>query len=171
MGMLAMLDLLFCSFTNCYSSKILKINDDDDDLLALIIANMPDSLRKDVIDTIDCVYKGHLKHVDSKKNGEKHEFESIHFLYFNSYSKRVCEVLHYCTFLFNLIQGDNTPSNIDPAATTTEKGRRLNSARFIPRCSKEFEEHIDEYQLLHEALEPLFIWLQSIVCFSFNIIY
>lgn len=161
-----MIDLLFCSYANCYASKILKIDDNDNDLLALIIANMPESLCKDVIDAIDSTYGGCLKYVDSKKTAEKHTFESIHFLYFNSYSKHICDVLHYYTFLFNLAQDDNTPPDIDPAATTTENGRRLNTARFIPRCSKEFEEHVKEHQLLHEALEPLFIWLQTIVRFS-----
>lgn len=42
--------------------------------------------------------------------------------------------------------------------------RRHNSARFVPRASRELEAHYEEYQLLHEALEPVFIWIQSLVC-------
>jgi hypothetical protein len=76
-------------FTNRPSSKILKIEDAEEGLLALIVATMPETLRRNLIDAVDTVYRGRLKSVDSKKNGERHVFDSIHFSYYNRYSKRV----------------------------------------------------------------------------------
>jgi len=74
---------------NWPSSQILKIDDAHSNLLALIVANMPSSLRRNLIDTIDTVYCGRLNVVDSQKNGEMHVFESVHFSFYNRYSKRV----------------------------------------------------------------------------------
>jgi len=59
---------------------------------------MPMALRRILIDTIDTIYRGRLKFVDSKKNGEKHVFDSIHFSYYNRYSKRVCAAAFFFGF-------------------------------------------------------------------------
>jgi hypothetical protein len=62
-----------------------------------------------------------------------------------------------------LVQGDGLPSDKDQAATRSDNGGKVNTSQFVPRACKELEEHADEYQLLHEALTPLFCWIQSLV--------
>jgi hypothetical protein len=71
--------------------KILKIQDVNEDLLALIIANMPETLRRDLVDAIDSVFMGRFKKADTHGAGSTHVFDSIHFSYYNRYSKRVSQ--------------------------------------------------------------------------------
>jgi hypothetical protein len=53
-------------------------------------------------------------------------------------------------------------------ADTLPNGRRHNTSMFVPRAAKELEDYCEEYQLSHEALEPVFVWIQSLVnIFSF----
>ena len=71
--------------------KILKIQDINEDLLALLVANMPDPLRRELIDAIDSIYKDCFTIIDTQKAGPRHTFDSIHFSYYNRYSKRVSQ--------------------------------------------------------------------------------
>lgn len=69
--------------------KILKLDDANNGLLALVVANMPQQLRRDLIDTIDNVFRDRLTSSDSQKTGSAHTFDSIQFSFYNRYSKRV----------------------------------------------------------------------------------
>jgi len=76
-----------------FKSKMLRINDAYKNLLALIIANMPPHLRKRLLDTINLAYRERVKHCDTKAANGKHVFGSIHFFYYNRYSKRYVSFL------------------------------------------------------------------------------
>jgi len=65
-------------------------------------------------------------------------------------------------FCVHTLQGDGVPVNQD-AADVHPDGTRSNMAKFVPRAGKELEQHLEEYQLLHESLEPVFVWIQSLV--------
>jgi hypothetical protein len=86
--------------------KILEIQDVNEDLLALIIANMPETLRRDLFDAIDSVFAGRCTMVDTRNAGSTHVFDSIHFSYYNRYSKRVsqyflCSIILTLTFQYS----------------------------------------------------------------------
>src|SRR6266704_1871384 len=96
-----------------FKSKMLRINDAYKNLLALIIANMPPHLCKRLLDTIDLAYRERVKHCDTKAANGKHVFGSIHFSYYNRYSKRVCFFLENGS-ITNIYQGDGLPSDTAP---------------------------------------------------------
>ncbi len=106
-----------------FKSKMLRINDAYKNLLALIIANMPPHLRKHLLDTIDLVYRERVKHCDTKAANGKHVFGSIHFSYYNRYSKRVCFFLENGS-ITNIYQGDGVPGDTDPAGLHFQERKR-----------------------------------------------
>ena len=126
---------------------------------------MPPRLRQDLIDAIDAIYRSRLVAINTQTTGEKHSFDSVHFSYFNRFSKRVGHPLCHL-FRFDCHQGDGIPTNQDPADVLPDR-RRANTAWFVPWAGKELEDHIEEYQLLQETLEPVFLWIQSLVSVSF----
>jgi len=135
-----------------FKSKMLRINDPYKNLLALIIANMPPHLCKCLLDTIDLVYRKRVKHCNTKAaNG---------FSYYNHYSKQVCFFLENGS-ITNIYQGDGVPGDTDPAVLHFPGKKRISTAQFVPRASKEMQEHSSEYEILHDGLEP--IWIETVV--------
>jgi len=69
----------------------------------------------------------------------------------------------------NINQGDGTPDSedFDPAALHAPGKKRVSTAQFVPRTSKEMQKHSYEYQILHEGLEPVFKWVESVVFYLF----
>jgi hypothetical protein len=62
------------------------------------------------------------------------------------------------------IQGDECPPDQDP--TTYHKDpskRKKNSSQFIPRSSKDIQQHPEEYRLISECFEKIFLWLRGVV--------
>ena len=45
--------------------------------------------------------------------------------------------------------------------------KRVSTAQFVPRTSKEMQKHSYKYQILHEGLEPVFKWVESVVFYLF----
>jgi hypothetical protein len=65
---------------------------------------------------------------------------------------------------FPSFQGHKCPSNQNP--TTFHKNpskRKKNSSQFIPRSSKDIQRHPEEYVLLSECFERVFLWLRDVV--------
>lgn len=82
---------LFASdnFNNVYR-KVVRINDMHGDMLATVLANMPQHLRSNVLETIKTVFPNRVKNVDSQDEG--YTFDAIHFSYWNVYAKKVCKI-------------------------------------------------------------------------------
>ena len=145
-----------------FKSKMLRINDAYKNLLALIIANMPPHLCKRLLDTIDLAYRERVKHCNTKAANGKHVFGSIHFSYYNRYSKRVCFFLENGS-ITNIYQGNGVPGDTDPAGLHFPGKKKISTAQFVPRASKEMQEHSSEYEILHDSLEPIFKWIETVV--------
>ena len=145
---------------------MLRINDANKNLLALIIASMPPHLRKCLMDTIDLAYRERVKHCDTKAANGKHVFGSIHFSYYNRYSKRVCFILEN-GLIINICQGDGVPGDTDPAGLHFPGKKKISTAQFVPRACKEMQEHSSEYEILHDGLEPIFKWIETVVSIFF----
>lgn len=68
-------------------------------------------------------------------------------------------------FIFlDTFQGQDCPSDQDP--TTYHKNpskRKKNSSQFIPRSSKDIQQQPEEYLLLSECFEKVFLWFREVV--------
>ncbi|KAF8204514.1 hypothetical protein BJ912DRAFT_837188, partial [Pholiota molesta] len=75
-------------------------------------------------------------------------FESVHFSWYNRYSKR----------------GDKVPIDIEPAAhQRAGSSKQVKTAQCVPRTSKELQTHSTQYKLLEESFEDIFEWLATAV--------
>jgi hypothetical protein len=63
-----------------------------DDLLALIISNMPEDLRRTLLDNLDIVFPGAIKHADTSAEGFSNTFLAVHMSWYNRFSEHVCSV-------------------------------------------------------------------------------
>ena len=138
-----------------FKSKMLGINNTYKNLLALIIANMPPHLHKHLLDTINLAYRERVKHCDTKAANGKHIFGSIHFFYYNHYSKQVCFFLENGSTT-NIYQGNGVPGDTDPAGLHFPGKKKVSTTQFVPRASKEMQKHSSEYEIFHNSLEPIF---------------
>ena len=68
--------------------NMLRINDAKEDLIALILPNMPEELQSTLLSKLHLVYPS-LKTVNSQAEGSDNTFFSFHFSYYNRYSNRV----------------------------------------------------------------------------------
>ena len=71
-------------------SNMLRINDTKEDLIALILPNMPEELRSTLLSKLRLIYPS-LQTVDSQAEGFDNTFSSFHFSYYNRYSNRVSD--------------------------------------------------------------------------------
>jgi len=69
----------YLRFKDCIYSRMLRINDMYENLLALIIANMPYCLRRHLMNTIELAYRERVRYSDTEAAGGSHVFDSIHF--------------------------------------------------------------------------------------------
>lgn len=65
----------------------MRIDDKDGDMLALILANMPQSLRDNALETIKTIFPNCVKRTDSLD--KDYSFDAIHLSYWNVYAKKV----------------------------------------------------------------------------------
>ncbi|KAF8868749.1 hypothetical protein CPB84DRAFT_1695467 [Gymnopilus junonius] len=69
--------------------------------------------------------------------------------------------LHYCWWNRYSTSGKDAPSDAEPATLRKEGLRRPNTSTFTPRMSKEFQQHMKEYQLLSECFQDVFDWISE----------
>ena len=62
-----------------------------------------------------------------------------------------------------IYQGDGVPGDTDPAGLHFPGKKKISTAQFVPRASKEMQEHSSEYEILHDGLEPIFKWIETVV--------
>lgn len=78
------------SILKYFFRNVLRINDAKEDLIALVLPNMPEELRFTLLSKLRLVYSS-LKTVDSEVEGADNLFFSSHFSYYNRYSNRVSD--------------------------------------------------------------------------------
>jgi hypothetical protein len=66
--------------------------------------------------------------------------------------------------LLHVFQGQHCPSDQDPTTYHKDpsKGKK-NSSQFIPRSSKDIQQLPEEYLLLCECFEKVFLWFRDVV--------
>lgn len=75
--------------TALFPDKILRIDDKNGGLTAMIISTMPEEIRTAVFTAVRLIFDDILKHVDSR---ELIEFLTIHLSYYNRYAKKVSPI-------------------------------------------------------------------------------
>ena len=75
--------------TRHFPDKVIRINDKDNNMVAIIIADMPKELVSSAFEEICTTFPGMVQsRSDDDKNRES-GFASLHFSYYNRYSKKV----------------------------------------------------------------------------------
>jgi hypothetical protein len=67
----------------------LRIEEQDDDLLAFVIPTMPNHIRKCLLDGLCSLFPGKLVDKDTKAEGINNLFEALHLSWYNRYSTKV----------------------------------------------------------------------------------
>ncbi|KAF6748059.1 hypothetical protein DFP72DRAFT_1146906 [Ephemerocybe angulata] len=114
-----------------YDGQVVRINDKNNDLVVLLLANMPLELRTIALDSIRSIFPGAVKHQDSKT--ANNSFPAFHFDMYNRYSTT----------------GKGTASDAEPSTI-------VNPALTGPRESREARLLEDEKARLQEAFAPIF---------------
>lgn len=81
--------MLECGALTVLNRRMIRINEQDGSLLALIIPTMPTSIRKHLLDNFMTVFPGKLKTTDTQAEGEGYFFECLHLSWYNRYSTKV----------------------------------------------------------------------------------
>ena len=68
---------------------MLRVNDKHRDLLALLCSTMPHNIRSNLFRDLNMIYTHAIHDKDTQAEGAQNDFESIHFSYYNCYSRRV----------------------------------------------------------------------------------
>ena len=97
-------------------SQCVCVNDKDGDVMFIAIPDMPDHIRKPLLNDLELSHLSVLEIVDTKKLGEKAKFQHIHYQYWNQYHINVS--FFFCLYMkiLVLLQGNGAPSDVDPAA-------------------------------------------------------
>ena len=83
-----------------------------------------------------------------------------------SFSFLILPFLHSIGF-----QGKGTPSVVEPATLRKDGLRRPNTSNFMPRTSREFQQHTEQYQRLSDCFQDVFDWITKMVSFQFDNIF
>ncbi|KAF8869528.1 hypothetical protein CPB84DRAFT_1755006 [Gymnopilus junonius] len=116
----------------CFS-KTLRVDNADGGVMAIVCPAMEEELRKRLPGIIDMILPEILQDVDMEEEGIDNTFDALHLRVYQKYAKN----------------GKNTPSHADPSTL------HLN----VPRLSEDAKENSAAYQMLNEALKPVFDWI------------
>jgi len=90
--------ILFLHITNhSIDSQRVRVNDKNGDVMFLVIPDMPDHIRKPLLNDLELAHPDVIDNIDSKESGEKAKFQHIHYQYWNRYHINVSDL-----FLFSL---------------------------------------------------------------------
>ena len=70
-------------------SQRVRVNDGNGDVMFIVIPDMPDDIRKPLLNDLELSHPGVLELIDSEKIGEKAKFQHIHYQYWNRYHVNV----------------------------------------------------------------------------------
>lgn len=81
--------------SNTILSQVIRINDKQDGLLALIVPTMPEKIRSSLFPNLDTIFPGYMKKINtaSRRNnspGTTNHFTALNLSIYNRYSNRVC---------------------------------------------------------------------------------
>jgi hypothetical protein len=73
-----------------FSSSMLRINDKNRDLVALVCSTMPENIQVNLMHDLNTIYEKGVYDKDTRSEGERNDFQAVHFSYYNRYCTRVC---------------------------------------------------------------------------------
>ncbi|KAF9529451.1 hypothetical protein CPB83DRAFT_893541 [Crepidotus variabilis] len=124
--------------------KMVRIEDVNNDLLALIIGTMPQDLRLRLVDIVNLSFGMPLRFVDSKLEGFNHIHQSVHVSRYNRFALR----------------GDGSFSREDPVLLQRkDKKKYVNTSQYIPRSCHEMNENVHAAEILNTLFEPVHRWM------------
>ncbi|TFK60495.1 hypothetical protein BDN72DRAFT_864307, partial [Pluteus cervinus] len=124
--------------------KSLLIVDKYGNPIMFLSRTMEEGERDSLLDTVERVYPGVLQTVKSKGQRSVPGAGAVHYYVYNRYSAH----------------GDDVPPDTDPNVAKVSGKRRVSPAQFIPRPSKELRDHRVEWAIIHNALRPVFSWME-----------
>lgn len=86
--------------THLSFSTMLRINDKNRNLVALLCLTMPQDIHFNVMRDLNTIYTDAIHAKDTRAQGEMNDFESIHFSYYNCYSRRVFIYFIYMLYVY-----------------------------------------------------------------------
>lgn len=91
--------LLYQITNHSVDSQRIRVNDKNGDVMFIVIPDMPEHIRKPLLNDLELCHPGVLESIDTKKAGEKAKFQHIHYQYWNRYHVNV----RFLSFLFTII--------------------------------------------------------------------
>ncbi|PPR02576.1 hypothetical protein CVT24_001938 [Panaeolus cyanescens] len=81
-----------------YHDKVIRISDKNDALVAMLLANMPQHLRQNIVAMIETAFPEELVALDSSQLPDDYKFNAYHFSYYNRYAVKVYTYISLSTY-------------------------------------------------------------------------
>ncbi|KAL0566654.1 hypothetical protein V5O48_015353 [Marasmius crinis-equi] len=122
----------------------IRITDTLEESLAMVFKRVPLAIRKDLINSLNKVFPGILRYLDTSKESHP-QFKTVHMTEYNRYSPR----------------GNDAPDDIDPREMERDGNPLPHISQLLPRQSVEMQNFEEQYILLQELFKPLFEWVRD----------
>jgi hypothetical protein len=91
---------LISHYINAHDSQRLRINMKDGSFAAIVLPDLPLHLRENLMSVLKLGFPDVIKPVESKSQGEKFSYPSLHFSWYNKYCFQVSRFLRRSHSLF-----------------------------------------------------------------------
>jgi hypothetical protein len=88
------------NYINAQDSQHLRINMKDGSFAAIVLPDMPLHLRENLMSTLKLGFPNLIKPVESKGQGEKFSYPSLHFSWYNKYCVQVSKTVRGISLSF-----------------------------------------------------------------------
>src|SRR5882757_6113560 len=85
--------LLMSYYSNASNSQRLRINAKDGTFATIVLPDMPGHLRENLMTVLKLTFPDFIKPAESKGQGEKYSYPSLHFSWYNKYCFQVSKFL------------------------------------------------------------------------------
>jgi hypothetical protein len=141
----------------------MRINDKSNDILAMVVKNMPIHTKDRLLSNITRIFGKDFKYTDTFEEGIDNSFPCAHYTWYNRFSNQVSYILLLLIFLIFFFQRKDEDET-QPIAEYQQGGKkRINTCLFIPRPSKELRDGGERYNLLQECFQEVFDWIHDLV--------
>ncbi|KAF8909033.1 hypothetical protein CPB84DRAFT_1632420, partial [Gymnopilus junonius] len=103
------------------------------------------SMRDTLLHKMEYILSGQVKYVDTESEGINNIFGALHASWYPRFAKN----------------GYGAPSTADPSTLQRDGRRPVNTSLNVPRLSKEIKDNQEVYQMLLDALCPVFEWIYA----------
>ncbi|KAF6745749.1 hypothetical protein DFP72DRAFT_856056 [Ephemerocybe angulata] len=131
--------------TEQLQGKNLRINDKNGDWLLVAWTDMPESIRRPVLDQMQLLFPDLIKDTDTKAEGTRSILGLVDLIWYTT----------------ELQANKATPMDADVSTIRKHGKNKVNSCCNVPRGSREYKDYPDERDAIYEAFEPLFHWISE----------